>query len=68
MRLFCKHLDLEENRKHDDKNYPFGGYVFQCPKCGAYLGYSKEYNLYIKLSKKSFNEYVNLFNKMKGLM
>ncbi|MBU5333594.1 hypothetical protein KQI61_15450 [Anaerocolumna aminovalerica] len=68
MKLFCKHVDLKENRKYGNPDYLFGGYVFQCPKCGAYVGYSQEHNKYIKLSKKSFTEYIDTFCYKKGTM
>lgn len=60
-RLFCKHEDLKENRIEASPDYPFGGYVFICPKCGSWIGYSKEYSEYFRLSEKSFNEYIELF-------
>lgn len=54
--LFCFHLDLPENRKVGGV-----GYVYQCPKCGAYIGYSKEYDCYLRLRKKDYDEYISLF-------
>ena len=56
MKLFCNHLDLPKNRQ-----YGTCGYVYQCPKCQSYIGYSKEWDSYFLLTKKDYYEYIDLF-------
>ena len=54
--LFHLHVDYPENRKYGNV-----GHVFKCPKCGKYIGYSKEHDRYIMLSKKDYDEHIRLF-------
>ena len=51
--LFCKHVDLKEYR-----HYAGLGYVFQCPKCGAYFLYRKDFDGTMKISKGLYDDYI----------
>lgn len=51
--LFCKHANLEEYRR-----YLGLGYVFQCPKCGAYFLYRKDFDGTLKISKRIYDDYI----------
>ena len=59
-KLFCWH-----NYKDSDRKFGISGYVVKCNKCGKCIGYSKEHNVIMSLSDKSYNEYIELFVKKK---
>ena len=55
--LFCKHVDLKEYRCKT-----VSGYAYQCPKCGAYFLYFKDFDGTVKISKKLYDQHIELAN------
>ena len=46
---FCSHEDDPRNR---NKIMPFVGYIFECPKCKAYVAYFDHWGEYTDISEK----------------
>lgn len=46
---FCRHEDDPRNR---NKIMPFGGYIFQCPKCQGHVAYFDAWGEYADITEK----------------
>ena len=61
---FCHHFDEPIYRNHQ---VTFIGYIFQCPKCGAYVAYFQDLNTYSILSELQYNIIVEEGKKLWSL-
>ena len=52
---FCRHIDSPKDR---NKVMPFVGYIFQCPKCKAYVAYFDHWGEYSDISEEERNIFI----------